>query len=223
MSNATWSGCPSIVIRVREADLAAVTENGAAAQVDFTHVIEISRRASEFPCAAFQVQRNGDDGEDSLGEWNSGGGSGVEKQGIAGIGDPVVLDVKDESVAWAILGSAEDGSADCASQVSGSGAQGGILIDAAEVGGDRAANQLATLRGDGLTQVSRSGVASGNGKICGEKNDQRNQKCDPRDRRNSHDGSCSSVDESPAGPTVATSARAWQEPIRWFIGSRASC
>ena len=70
---------PSIAIRIREADLAAVTENSAAAQVDFAHVVEVSRRSSEFSCAAFQVQRNGDDGENSLGEWNSGGGSGVEK------------------------------------------------------------------------------------------------------------------------------------------------
>jgi hypothetical protein len=88
----------SIFIRCSEADLAAVAEYCAFDQIDFADGIHISGRSGEAACSARQMQGISYNGEQGLRERNGRSSRRIEAQRVPRFGNPVMLDMKYQSV-----------------------------------------------------------------------------------------------------------------------------
>src|SRR6267154_898082 len=126
----------SLSILLRETDLAGVAEYRClSGQIDFADIFYIADGSGEFAGAASNVHGIGDDGEQGLRilHRSGSGDGGIESEGIARFGHPVMLDTKHQCAACARLGRAQQGPTDGAAQISRRRAHSGKLIDGAEV------------------------------------------------------------------------------------------
>ena len=135
------------LVLVCETNLAAVPEYRSFDQINFADVREIAGRSGEFASATGKVHRISHYGEEGLRERSGCRDGRIEGERIAGLRNPVMLDMEYQRISGAGLGRAQQSSTHGAPKISGRRSHSRILIDGTEVGHDRSAHENAVTVG----------------------------------------------------------------------------